>query len=89
MDEKMKREFVFVFQYVETSNDVIEKDFSVLGDLNGGRFTISRCENTITILCNSLGGLGDILVIATRVFDENNRLKFQRSLGEKLIEFIS
>lgn len=88
MDEKMKREFVFVFQYVETSNDVITKDLEILSNPHN-HFAVSRFENNITIVCQTLRELADIAIIATEVLDENNRLRLQRSLGEKLVEFIN
>ena len=86
MESKLNREFVFVFDYGNNSDEMIEEDMRVLSNMSG-KFTFSRYENTISISCQSLSGLSSITSVATASITESE-MKFRSSLSRKLIEFI-
>ena len=86
MNMKMKREFVFVFDYGNNSDEMIEKDVGLLSNMSG-KFTFSTYENTVSISCQSLSGLSVIAAVAAEPVTES-RMKFRSSLTKKLVEFI-
>lgn len=82
MDRKMKREFVCVLSNVENPGPMMK----ALTVCDGCRVT--EYEGTITIACQTIGGLARISNLCAINQGENSVNHMMRQVADEIVEFI-
>lgn len=85
---QLKREFVLVHQNQGEENTLSPQLVSEIMDLNDyPHCTVTRYEDTITVACQSVGGLGALAILCIND-KEGADLRFRTALQSKLVKFI-